>query len=636
MNTPFKTPLSHATLRHNNGLASGKVTSASEKSDSDESTSSEVSSGCTGSSGDLTIIAIFDDLMRLMRYKRDKRTEDAFEVFAEETKFILEKYTEVLGECQRLQTMLELKAQECSETERRMNTARHILDEEKKKTLRVMRENSELHQQLNQVRDLLCNNRVKIGEEERQKFSFLNKNFANEGNFQSAKNLSCIQEINSTGSMLSDFSVSRSEDDLDISYNKQYRRQRPSTDGNFMDPPLKKRRSTNKVIEISQMDTVRTTTTVTVNKKGPITATSVIESIAPKANSEFTKTDTAVTSDDGIGSTAPSGPLSQMIFESWAKSGSPKKDFRSEQRPHVFQPKSMIIPDICVCCDRRLRFGKSAVKCKDCKSICHTECANLLPLPCVPVGVTPTNKNILGVIGDYAPTTPPMVPALIIHCVNEIELRGLNELGLYRLSASEKDVRSLKEKFLKGRGSPSLAQIDIHVICGCVKDFLRMLNEPLVTFALWREFAKCVEAKDKQDVIPAMYQCIADLPQPNRDTLAYMMLHLQKISESPECKMPVENLAKVFGPTLVGFSSDNPSSDCLLAETKIQITVVEQMIRLPSDYWSGFVYVSSEQPKSGLQQTPSTDSLLRPRGRLYTPTRSAKRHKFHTPPAFKA
>lgn len=41
-----------------------------------------------------------------------------------------------------------------------------------------------------------------------------------------------------------------------------------------------------------------------------------------------------------------------------------------------------------------------------------------------------------------------MVPALVVHCVNEVESRGLNEVGLYRISGSEKDVKALKVKTL--------------------------------------------------------------------------------------------------------------------------------------------------------------------------------------------
>lgn len=31
---------------------------------------------------------------------------------------------------------------------------------------------------------------------------------------------------------------------------------------------------------------------------------------------------------------------------------------------------------------------------------------------------------------------------------------------------------------------------DIHVVCGCLKDFLRGLKEPLITFGLWKDFVK--------------------------------------------------------------------------------------------------------------------------------------------------
>jgi len=33
---------------------------------------------------------------------------------------------------------------------------------------------------------------------------------------------------------------------------------------------------------------------------------------------------------------------------------------------------------------------------------------------------------------------------------------------------------------------------DIHVVCGCLKDFLRSLKEPLVTFRLWNSFAGAI------------------------------------------------------------------------------------------------------------------------------------------------
>jgi Rac GTPase-activating protein 1 len=50
----------------------------------------------------------------------------------------------------------------------------------------------------------------------------------------------------------------------------------------------------------------------------------------------------------------------------------------------------------------------------------------------------------MGAIADYTPPTAPMIPSIIVHCVNEVELRGLNEAGIYRLSGADKEVKGLK------------------------------------------------------------------------------------------------------------------------------------------------------------------------------------------------
>lgn len=178
-----------------------------------------------------------------------------------------------------------------------------------------------------------------------------------------------------------------------------------------------------------------------------------------------------------------------------------------------------------------------------------------------------------------------MIPALVIHCVNEIEQRGFDTIGLYRIPGSEKDVKSLKEKFRKG--VPNLSDIDIHVVCGCLKDFLRTLDDPLIPHYDWKTFTDAVR-NSKDETEHRLYQAISLLPQPNRNTLAYIMLHLQKyefiflnlivklinciklfrVGASPDCKMPVGNLARVFGPTIVGYSSEaseNLYFDCELS-----------------------------------------------------------------------
>lgn len=123
-----------------------------------------------------------------------------------------------------------------------------------------------------------------------------------------------------------------------------------------------------------------------------------------------------------------------------------------------------------------------------------------------------------------------MVPALVQHCVNEVEVRGFfdNVVGLYRVPGPEKEVKELKERFLKGKGIPNLNKYDIHAVCGCIKDFLRSLQEPLIGKWFWRDFALASDISDRTQRHAEIDRIIHDLPPSNQDTLAFVILHLQR------------------------------------------------------------------------------------------------------------
>ncbi|ESN97473.1 hypothetical protein HELRODRAFT_177894 [Helobdella robusta] len=131
----------------------------------------------------------------------------------------------------------------------------------------------------------------------------------------------------------------------------------------------------------------------------------------------------------------------------------------------------------------------------NCKILCHDACKDLAPLPCMATVNTPkVNKSSPGFLSDYAPSEPPFVPAIVIHCIKEVELRGLKEVGVYRVSGSISDI---------------------HVICSCLKDFLRNLKEPLVTYQLWSAFLRAAEKHDRQESITDTYQVmnrLIDIP----------------------------------------------------------------------------------------------------------------------------
>lgn len=50
-------------------------------------------------------------------------------------------------------------------------------------------------------------------------------------------------------------------------------------------------------------------------------------------------------------------------------------------------------------------------------------------------------------------------------------------------------VKELRDRFLQGKTPLMLSKVsEIHVVCGLLKDFLRKLKEPLITFRLHRTF----------------------------------------------------------------------------------------------------------------------------------------------------
>uniref|UniRef100_A0A8C5E4K7 Rac GTPase activating protein 1 n=1 Tax=Gouania willdenowi TaxID=441366 RepID=A0A8C5E4K7_GOUWI len=244
-----------------------------------------------------------------------------------------------------------------------------------------------------------------------------------------------------------------------------------------------------------------------------------------------------------------------------AQPNAPQND--GTARLHHFVSNMVIKPVSCVHCGKKIKFLKRSMKCSDCKVVSHRHCRERCPLPCTPNPIGCPLKIgegcVYDVLADYAPDSFPSIPPLVISCVNEIEQRGLCEAGLYRLSGSYVQVKDLKEEFLLTNMVPVLSEVkNINTVTGLLKDFLRNLKEPLLTFRLTQAFMDAAEVSDEENSFSLLYQSISDLPKANRDTLAFLVLHLQRVAESLETRMDIHNLALVFGPTIVGHAVPNP------------------------------------------------------------------------------
>merc|ERR1719509_348175 len=63
------------------------------------------------------------------------------------------------------------------------------------------------------------------------------------------------------------------------------------------------------------------------------------------------------------------------------------------------------------------------------------------------------------------------------------------------------------------------------------------MREPLVPASMWTVFTSAASNPDTTDGESELYQAISELPQPNRDTMAFLMLHFQKVAAAKETKM---------------------------------------------------------------------------------------------------
>lgn len=294
-------------------------------------------------------------------------------------------------------------------------------------------------------------------------------------------------------------------------------------------------------------------------------------------------------------------------------------------RKHVFVSKTVILAETCAACGKRTRFGKMSLKCRDCRLLIHPECKDACPKICVPGTVLTPVKIGQWSLADFAPTTAPRIPALVIQCVNEIELRGLKEKGIYRVPGCDRLVKDLKQKFLRGKGPLPLNRVDdIHAVCGLLKDFLRNLKEPLVTFYLHSHFLEAADILNEEDSKAEMCQVVMKLPLANRDTLAYLILHLHRVIQSAYCNMDRNNLARVFGPTVVGHSISEPSPLMIMQDTPRQAKVISRLLSLPASFWNKILSNNQENrhPAAGEYNVERCGMSAERVGRIFQPLTS--------------
>ncbi|XP_064520890.1 rho GTPase-activating protein SYDE2 isoform X1 [Pseudopipra pipra] len=158
-----------------------------------------------------------------------------------------------------------------------------------------------------------------------------------------------------------------------------------------------------------------------------------------------------------------------------------------------------------------------------------------------------------------------MVPLLLQKCILEIEKRGCQVVGLYRLCGSAAVKKELREAFERDSKAVTLCESqypDINVITGVLKDYLRELPSPLITKQLYEAVLDamvknplkmtangCENDPSDSEHTAALLNCLPDV---EKATLKMLLDHLKLVASYHEVnKMTCQNLAVCFGPVLL-------------------------------------------------------------------------------------
>eukprot|EP01121_Diplochlamys_sp_Union-15-3_P020016 TRINITY_DN7679_c0_g1_i2.p1 TRINITY_DN7679_c0_g1~~TRINITY_DN7679_c0_g1_i2.p1 ORF type:complete len:163 (-),score=10.24 TRINITY_DN7679_c0_g1_i2:164-652(-) len=112
-------------------------------------------------------------------------------------------------------------------------------------------------------------------------------------------------------------------------------------------------------------------------------------------------------------------------------------------------------------------------------------------------------------------------------------------------------IREVKKQFDKGiiiDFDASKEQCDVHVVSALLKQYLRELPEPLITYVYYDDFITAWKTKDKE-VIKSL---VEKLPVCQRKCLKLLLGFLHLVHKSSKINMmDAQNLAIIFSPSLL-------------------------------------------------------------------------------------
>uniref|UniRef100_A0A673LHX0 Rho GTPase-activating protein 42-like n=1 Tax=Sinocyclocheilus rhinocerous TaxID=307959 RepID=A0A673LHX0_9TELE len=115
-------------------------------------------------------------------------------------------------------------------------------------------------------------------------------------------------------------------------------------------------------------------------------------------------------------------------------------------------------------------------------------------------------------------------------CIQLVEVRGLNTMGLYRVGGINSKVQKLMTTVFSHKAASDMDldpdTWDNKTITSGLKNYLRCLSEPLMTYKLHSDFLLAVKSDDQNYRVCAVHALVHKLPDKNKEMLEILIKHL--------------------------------------------------------------------------------------------------------------
>uniref|UniRef100_A0A672MCX0 Myosin IXB n=1 Tax=Sinocyclocheilus grahami TaxID=75366 RepID=A0A672MCX0_SINGR len=230
-----------------------------------------------------------------------------------------------------------------------------------------------------------------------------------------------------------------------------------------------------------------------------------------------------------------------------------KKD-KSLENPldHVFTHYQVNIMQSCDQCTSYIWGMEKAYMCSYCKMVCHKKCICKIVIGCSTFCSKKPGSQHFGVRVCHLVNNKTPVPIVLEIMLEHVEMNGLYTEGIYRKSGSANRMKELHQLLEAGPENVCLEDYPIHAVTGLVKQWLRELPEPLMTFTHYNDFLRAIELPEKQEQLQAIYNVLEQLPTANFNTLERLVFHLVRVAkEEKSNRMTPNSLAIVFAPCIL-------------------------------------------------------------------------------------